>query len=297
MPRKPDAAPAGAPPSTVHLPDGPWPTVLDALATRFPHVSRETWAERLGRGVVEDVHGDALAPDAPHVGGRLVRYRREVPDEIPVPFDERVLHADEHLVVADKPHFLAVMPAGRHARETLVARLEHRLGLRGLVPLHRIDRGTAGLVLLSRAPASRVSYQALFRERRIVKTYHALAPPLGGVVPLLRQSRLERGEPFHRMREADGPPNAETRIAVLARGATCWLYELTPLTGRKHQLRVHMAALGAPILGDDLYPELRARPPGDYSSPLQLVARRLEFDDPLTGERRLFESRATLATY
>lgn len=304
MPRSPEAdSPASAdaraepPPSTVRLPQGPWATVLDALAARFPRVSRDIWAERLARGVVEDVHAGVLAPSSPHVGGRLVRYRRDVPHELAIPFDAAVLHVDEHLVVADKPPFLPVMPAGRHARETLVARLERRLGLAGLVPLHRLDRGTAGLVLLSRSAASRARYHALFRERRIRKTYHALAPPLPGFVPLVRRSRLEPGEPFPRMREAAGTPNAETHVAVLERGARAWLYELTPVTGRKHQLRVQMAALGAPILGDDLYPEFRPRAPGDYSSPLQLVARRLEFADPLTGERRSFESRATLRAY
>jgi tRNA pseudouridine32 synthase/23S rRNA pseudouridine746 synthase len=243
------------------------------------------------------VNGAPLGPDTPHVAGRVVRYRREVPDEPRIPFDEAVLHVDEHLVVADKPHFLPVMPAGRFAREALVARLEPRLGLTGLVPLHRLDRGTAGLVLLSRAPASRARYQALFRERRIRKTYLALAAPFPDFVAHVRLSRLEPGQPFHRMREAPGIPNAETHVAVVERGAHAWVYALTPVTGRKHQLRVHMAALGAPIVGDDLYPEFRPRAHDDYSSPLQLVAHRLEFDDPLSGERRSFESRATLHAY
>jgi tRNA pseudouridine32 synthase/23S rRNA pseudouridine746 synthase len=292
MPRKPEVA--EAPPSTVRLPEGPWPTVLDALAERFPRVPRETWRERLLRGVVADVHAGPLAPDAPHVAGRLVRYRREVPDEAPIPFDEVVLHVDPHLVVVDKPHFLPVMPAGRHARETLVARVERHLGVRGLVPLHRLDRATAGLVLLSPEPASRARYHALFRERRIRKTYHALAPPLAQQLPLVRRSRIAPGEPFPRMQEVAGSPNAETHVAVLACGKHDWLYELVPVTGRKHQLRVHMSALGTPIRGDDLYPEFRPSAVGDHSSPLCLVARRLEFDDPMTGERRCFESRAAL---
>jgi tRNA pseudouridine32 synthase/23S rRNA pseudouridine746 synthase len=285
---------AETPPSTVRLPEGPWPTVLDALAARFPRVPRETWRERLVRGAAFDVHAGPLAPDAPHVAGRFVRYRREVPDEAPIPFDEVVLYEDLHLVVVDKPHYLPVMPSGRHARETLVARVERRLGVRGLVPLHRLDRGTAGLVLMSREGGSRAVYQALFRERLIQKTYEALAPPIAEATPLVRHTRLERGEPFHRMREAPGAPNALTRVAIVARGADRWLYELRPVTGRKHQLRVHMAALGAPIVGDDLYPEVRRCAPDDYSSPLQLLARRLEFDDPLTGLRRVFESRFAL---
>lgn len=294
MPRGPEPAPGRPPPSTVRLPAGPWPTLLDALCARFPRVTRQTWAARLIAGRLEDERGTPLPVDAAHAAGRLVRYWRDVPDELRVPFDERVVHADEHLVVADKPHFLAVMPAGRYAADTLVARLERRLGVAGLVPLHRLDRGTAGLVLLSLEPASRARYQALFRERRIVKTYEAWAPPLPALaLPLTRRSRIVPGEPFYRMREAEGVANSETLVRCTAREPAAWRYELVPLTGRKHQLRVHMAALAAPIFGDDLYPEPR-RQADDYDRPLRLVARRLEFDDPLTGERRVFESRAPL---
>ena len=194
-------------------------------------------------------------------------------------------------MVADKPHFLPVTPAGGHVRETLLGRLIRRTGNDALVPLHRIDRETAGVVLFSANPRTRASYQAMFRERRIEKQYEAIAPALPSVqFPLTHSSRMAAGEPFFRMQEIDGPANSETRIDVLARGDGHWRYGLTPITGRKHQLRVHMAALGAPIANDGTYPSLLPRTPGDYSAPLQLLAKRLSFIDPLSGVERCFRS-------
>jgi tRNA pseudouridine32 synthase/23S rRNA pseudouridine746 synthase len=271
--------------STVHLPPGPWATVLDALCARFPAVGRAQWLDRMARGRVLDRDGRPVTPSAPHRAGLCVRYWREVADEAPIPFEETVLHADEHLLVADKPHFLPVTPAGHFVEETLLARLVRRTGNAALAPLHRIDRLTAGLVLFSTNPASRAAYQALFRERAIEKRYEALAPPLPGTAfPLLRRSRLV----------ADGPANSETRVEVLARGPGDWRYALYPTTGRKHQLRVHMAALGAPIRHDPLYPMLAGEGPDDHARPLQLLARALVFTDPLSGERRRFESARAL---
>jgi tRNA pseudouridine32 synthase/23S rRNA pseudouridine746 synthase len=170
------------------------------------------------------------------------------------------------------------------------------LGNPDLVPLHRIDRGTAGLVLFSSNPRTRALYQGLFRERQIEKHYVAIAPALPArEFPLTRVSRIVRGEPFHLSREVDGIPNAETRIEVEDRHGEFWRYALYPLTGKKHQLRVHLNALGAPIVGDDLYPELLKRSSDAFSQPLQLLARGLGFTDPLTGVRHEFTSRFELA--
>ena len=276
--------------SRLQLPPGPWATVLDALCDRFPAVGRARWIDRMQRGLVRDAAGAALAVDAPHRVGLEIRYQREVADEVPVPFEETLLHVDAHLVVADKPHFLPVTPSGPYLEHTLLRRLQRRLDCPDLVPLHRIDRATAGLVLFSRDPATRAAYQALFRERRIEKQYEALAPALPGLAfPHLRCSRIETGEPFFRMRETPGVANAETRIDVLDRGADAWRYGLSPVTGRKHQLRLHLAGLGAPILNDPLYPAL-ATAAEDFARPLKLLARRLAFVDPLSGESRSFDS-------
>jgi tRNA pseudouridine32 synthase/23S rRNA pseudouridine746 synthase len=277
--------------SRLQLPPGPWHTLLDGLCARFPAISRQAWEDRFARGRVRGPDGLALAADAPYRAGAQVRYFREVADEPAIPFAERVLHADDRLVVADKPHFLPVMPSGRHVHETLLGRLVRRLDNPGLAPLHRIDRETAGLVLFSADPATRDAYQALFRERRIAKRYEAIAPALPRLVfPHVRGSRLAAGEPFFRMREAEGAPNSHTRIEAVACDGAWWRYALYPLTGRKHQLRVHMAALGAPIRNDRLYPELLPHaPPGDAPA-LQLLAQGLAFDDPIDGRPRRFET-------
>ena len=281
--------------STLQLPAGTWPAVLDCLCERFPAVARSQWLDRMARGRVVDGDGRWLTPETPYRVGLEVHYYREVSDEPSIPFDEVVLHADADLLVADKPHFLPVTPSGAHVHETLLGRLIRRTGNVALAPLHRIDRDTAGLVLFSVNPQSRARYQALFRERRIEKSYEAIAPALPDIeFPCIRSSRMVAGEPFFRMREIEGPANSETRIDVLARGEGTWRYALTPITGRKHQLRVHMAALGAPIASDGMYPSVCRSEPGDYSAPLQLLANRLSFVDPLSGAGRAFSSNFVL---
>lgn len=277
--------------STLQLPPGGWQTLLDGLCARFPQIDRAQWIGRFERGRVRDVRQQPLPADAPYKVGMTVHYFREVADEAPIPFEETILHIDDHLVVADKPHFLPVAPAGIYVRETLLTRLVRRLGNPDLVPLHRLDRGTAGLVLFSANPASRDAYQALFRERRIGKHYEAVAPALPGLAfPLVRESRIVRGEPFFRMQEAPGAANATTRIELLEAEGAWWRYALSPVSGRKHQLRVHMAALGAPIRHDRVYPDLAAAEADDYSRPLQLLARELAFVDPLSSVPRRFKS-------
>lgn len=281
--------------SRLQLPPGPWATVLDALCGHFPRIGRGQWQARLQAGRVLDASGVPLPPDAPYRVGLEIQYFRDVPDEVPIPFEEAVLHVDDHLVVADKPPFLPVTPSGSYLEHTLLRRLVRRLDNPQLVPLHRIDRVTSGLVLFSAHPDSRAAYQVLFRDRRIDKTYLALAAPLPDLaLPIVRRSRIAPGEPFFRMRETPGEPNSETQIALDADLGASWRYRLTPVTGRKHQLRVHMAALGAPILNDDLYPQWRERATDDPARPLRLLAQALAFDDPLTGEPRRFESRRSL---
>ena len=289
------ARPEDAVASTLQLPPGQWPTLLDGLCARFPQIGRGQWQDRFARGRVLDAERRVLSADAPYRVGKTILYFREVIDEPRIPFEEILIHVDQHLVVVDKPHFLPVAPTGRHVRETLLTRLVGRLGIKELVPLHRIDRDTAGLVLFSVDPGSRGAYQDLFRRRLIEKRYEAVAPALPGrAFPMLRETRLVKSEPFFRMQEVEGDANAQTRIEVLAAEGQWWRYALFPVSGRKHQLRVHMAALGAPIRNDPYYRELTARSPDDYSRPLQLLARGLSFVDPLSGLEREFESRREL---
>ena len=200
--------------------------------------------------------------------------------------------------MVDKPHFLPVVPAGRFLRETLLIRLRLQGQPDSLVPIHRLDRETAGLVLFSRNPTTRGKYTALFREREVKKVYEALAsvPGESEIVnfPITRRSRIVSGEPFFRMREVAGPPNAETVVDLVEQSDGVGRFELRPRTGKKHQLRVHMAALGFPILNDKLYPEELFVPhtdrEDDFAKPLKLLARSLAFADPVIGEERFFES-------
>lgn len=285
----------GVGPSCVVLPSQGEGTMLDFLAQRLPAIARAEWLCRMREGDVVDEHGQAVAPERPFENGLRLYYYRQLEAEPALPFTETVLYQDEHLLVADKPHFMPVTPSGRYLQGTLLVRLKRQLGLPELSPLHRIDRDTAGLVLLSVQQRTRGIYQALFRDRRIAKQYDAVAPWKPGLAfPREHASRLEEGTPFFRMQEVAGEPNSLTRIEVLEVAAPWARYRLSPVTGKRHQLRVHMAALGLPLRNDPFYPVVNDPPEGDYSRSLQLLARSLEFVDPLTGEGRLFESRQAL---
>ena len=285
----------GVGPSCVSLPAGPWPTMLDFLVQRFPGVAAEVWQQRLRQGDVVDAQGAPVTPDRAYQPKLHLYYYRSVPDEVPIPFEEVVLFQDEHLVVADKPHFLPVVPSGGYLQQTLLVRLKRRLGLADLVPLHRIDRDTAGLVLFSVQPATRGIYQGLFRQHSMRKTYQATArwdPTLHW--PLRRETRIGDSAHFMQQQELPGPPNAVTLIQPLAVRGNLARYQLQPVTGHRHQLRVHMNALGLPILGDGIYPTLTPEGHSNPALPLQLLAQTLEFTDPLSGLVRRFESERRL---
>ncbi|MGL6000292.1 MAG: pseudouridine synthase [Pseudomonas proteolytica] len=281
--------------STLYLPPGPWATVLDCLCEHFRAIGREQWLDRIARGRVLDGNGQPIGVDQAYKEGLRIHYFREVPDEKPIPVHETILYADEHLVVADKPHFLPVTPAGEYVEQTLLRRLIRRLDNPSLVPLHRIDRHTAGLVLFSANPQSRSAYQQLFPTRRIDKFYEAIAPALPALTfPLVHKSRLVEGEPFFRMQEGPGVSNTETAVQVREKNGDLWRYGLFPVTGKKHQLRVHMTALGASICNDPFYPEVIKDAVDDYANPLKLLAQGVRFIDPVTGEERSFSSRIVL---
>lgn len=281
----------GVGPSRRRLPAGVWKTVLDFLSEEYARVGREVWRARMERGLVLDEAGRRVTPETAYRAGACVYYYREPETERAIPFDERVLHTGEHILVADKPHFLPVVPAGRFLRETLLVRLRRKTGLADLAPLHRIDRETAGLVVFSVNASTRGAYASLFRERAVEKVYEALAGTTRALAfPHVRRSRIVEGEPFFRMKETAGEPNSETRVEVLEEGRGVSLYRLRPVTGRKHQLRVHMNALGIPIVNDGLYPEVKPEAPEDFDAPLKLLAKSLSFRDPVTGRELHFES-------
>lgn len=281
--------------SSFVLPRGDWKTVFDCLCANFPAIDSERWRARFLSGRILDDNKQPLDLAQGYRAGLRVYYFREVPAEKPIPFFESIIYADAHLIVADKPHFLPVTPAGEYVEQTLLARLIKRFGNDEIAPLHRIDRHTAGLVLFSAQRATRAAYQTLFRDRAIEKVYTAVAPALPHLeFPMTRKSRIVRGEPFFLSCEAEGEVNAETHIEVIERSGNWWRYRLHPVSGKKHQLRVHMAALGAPIRNDAFYPKVRDELLDDYTQPLQLLARELRFTDPVSGIFHNFTSNLNL---
>lgn len=287
----------GVGPSCVGLPHGRWPTIAEFLIERFPAITRETWLERIAAGDVIDERGVPVTAARRYESPLRVYYYRVLDGERTIPFEEQVVFQDEQLLVADKPPFLPVTPTGKYLQQSLLVRLKRKLGLDELVPLHRIDRSTSGLVLFSVRRDTRGAYQTLFPTRRIAKQYEAVVPWQEGVssVPATYRSRLVDDDHFMRVREEPGEPNSETRIEVRQTLGGRALLQLTPITGRKHQLRVHCLALGMPIENDPIYPVLLPENTDDFDKPLQLLAKSVAFDDPVTGEPRSFTSPRSLA--
>ena len=289
----------GVGPSQVALPIGRWACMLDFLVERFPAVSSDDWCARMAGGHVVDREGHRVAPQQAYVPHGKLYYYRTVPNEAPNAAQAYVLFEDELLVVADKPHFLPVTPSGNYLQETLLVRLRRKLGVDALTPLHRIDRETAGVVLFAKRPETCAGYHALFVDRLVDKSYQAIAPRSALLrFPLTRASTLVTSDRFMQMREAPDDaakgPNAQTEIELLETRGTQARYRLRPLSGRRHQLRVHMAALGLPILGDRIYPDLLPQGSDVADNPLRLLAESIAFRDPVTGEQRRFASRQQL---
>lgn len=290
----------GVGPSQVALPPGPWGCMLDFLVERFPAISSQEWRARMANGDVIDGAGQRVEPQQAYRPRSRLYYYRAVPHEAPNAAQATVLFEDELLVVADKPHFLPVTPSGDYLQETLLVRLRRQLGVDALTPLHRIDRETAGIVLFAKQPATCAGYHALFAGRAVSKVYQAIAPASGQLqFPLARASILVESDHFMQMCEATDflagrAPNAVTEIELLEQCGDNARYRLRPLTGKRHQLRVHMAALGLPILGDRIYPRLLPQGGDEAGNPLRLLAESISFCDPMTGEQRQFASRQQL---
>ncbi len=307
----------GVDPVRVRLPAaGAWATVREHLVERLSGAGAGVVDGMFDAGLVVGADGRAVPSDAPFVPGMFVWFHRELPDETPVPFPLEVVHRDEHIVVADKPHFLATTPRGAHVAETALARLRRELDIPTLSAAHRLDRLTAGLVLFTVRPEERGAYQTLFRDRRVRKEYEAVAPYDSALaLPRTVRSRIVKERGVLTAREVPGEPNAVSRVELVEHRAeprvehrtdgagslaisTLARYRLLPGTGQTHQLRVHMTALGVPILGDPLYPEVTGPvPAGDFRRPLQLLARGLEFTDPVTGVEHRFRSSRVLAAW
>ena len=226
----------------------------------------------------------------------FVWFHRDLRDEVTVPGAIEVLHRDERLVVVDKPPFLATIPRGRHVAQSVVVLLRDELGLPELSPVHRLDRVTSGVLVLATERRWRGAYQGLFQRREVTKTYLAVAghdPVLELPVVVRNHIRKVAGE-LQAEVIPDAPVNAETLVELQDVRDGRGVYRLTPRTGRTHQLRLHLAGLGVPIVGDPLYPEVLDVAVDDFSTPVQLLAHQLSFTDPVDGSPRTFTSRRAL---
>jgi tRNA pseudouridine32 synthase/23S rRNA pseudouridine746 synthase len=286
--------------SRVFLPaDQSHPNVLQFFITQFPHIEVKEWEDRFAQGLVLNDEGRALlASDAYQPNTHLIYFRR-LAREPEIPFEEEILFQDEHILVADKPHFLPVTPSGLYLHQTLLNRLKKKTGIQILSPIHRIDRDTAGLVIFSVDPKERAQYQNLFRDREVKKIYEAIAPyseKLVAQLPMNYQSRIEESEHFLQMVEVEGQSNTDTFIELIAQNKPWAKYRLTPGSGKKHQLRCHLNALGIPIKDDQIYPELTPYQEYDIdiTRPLQLLAKEILFLDPITNTQRAFSSQRRL---
>lgn len=290
----------GVDPARVSLPmTGPWTTVGAHLVDRLSRITPAAVEALFAQGRVLAADGRALSMGEPYVPGGTLWVDRPLAAEVVVPFPLVVLHRDERLVVLDKPHFLASMPRGSHVVQSALARARHELDLPELALAHRLDRLTAGVLVLTTGRPYRGAYQTLFARRAVEKTYLAVAP-------LRADLRLPRVVRSH-LRKTRGsmqvdvlpqePPNCQTRVELLAAEGGHGLYRLTPAGGRTHQIRRHLSDLGIPVVGDPLYPVVRDVAPGDFTGPLQLLALRLAFVDPVDGAARAFTSRRVLASW
>ncbi len=285
-------------PSVVTMPaaEKPYPSIVEFLFTAFPNVPQSRWAERIVEGKVLDDAGDPITSATMYAPSKRLFYFRETEHEPVVPFAEHILFQNHEILAACKPHFLPVIPGGRYVEECLLNRLRATTGIDDLAPLHRLDRETAGVVLFSVNKRTRGRYQQLFMAGAIEKIYHALAdvshPPRERHWTV--ENRIVRGEPRFRMITVPGAANARTHIQLLEMNGHRALFRLQPVTGKTHQLRVHMSGLGFPIINDRVYPDLQPKRDDDFDQPLQLLAKEIRFRDPVCGTDRVFRSEREL---
>ncbi|CAM3760872.1 pseudouridine synthase [Rheinheimera salexigens] len=282
-------------------------TVFEFLCAKFPYIAPQVWQQRIADGKVYWHQGECITEQTPFMPSKLLCYYREVEIEPEVPFSHQILYQDQHLIVADKPHFLPVTPGGQYVNECLLARLKRQTGLTDIVPLHRLDRDTAGLVLFSINPQSRAAYYALFSGQTISKQYQAVAMLSAAVkqqletetLPLEWQikNRIEKANPRFINHIVAGEANSESEISLTKVQGDKGLFTLMPLTGKTHQLRLHMLSLGMPILHDIYYPELQPKQPPQFATPLQLLAKELQFIDPVSGIKHSFASQLQLTAW
>ena len=266
-------------------------TVYQYLCQQFAHIATSEWQQRFADNLIYDALGNILSFDSEYIENSHVFYYRFLAHEIQVPFEHEILFENEHLLVIDKPHFLTISPTGQYVQETLLVRLKKQTGNEFLTPIHRLDRETSGVVLFSKQPATRAIYQEMFAQRQVNKIYHAIAPFHADLTfPCHTRYRMEKGQPFYTMQVVEGQINSETEIDLIEHDAIWGKYQLKPITGKQHQLRVHLNSLGIAIKNDPFYPVVQHKREDDFSAPLQLLAKHIHFNDPITFQDMQFSS-------
>jgi tRNA pseudouridine32 synthase / 23S rRNA pseudouridine746 synthase len=280
--------------SYVTLPysERPYPLILDFLDRRFDRVGREVWRLRMEEGCITDDSGRTITVDTPYRVNLRLCYHREVWGEPEIPFNENIIFQNEQILVVCKPHFLPVIPSGPYVNECLLYRLKKSTGIENLVPVNRLDRETAGLVMFSVNKATRGIYGDLFRFGHVKKVYEAIAilPSVSRTNEWLIESRIVRGDPWFLSRNEEGAPNARTAIRLCEARNGLGHFLLEPFTGKQHQLRLHMTMIGSQIVNDFYYPVLQPEPKKGFDKPLQLLAKGLSFKDPVNGDELKFIS-------
>ncbi len=286
-------------PSTVTLPptNKPYPSIIDFLVKRFPNIEKEIWINRILEGKIIDENGEKISFATNYIPGHRLRYYREILNEPKIPFKEKIIFENDEYIIVDKPHFLPVIPAGPYVNECLLNRLKAITGNDNLTPVNRIDRETAGLVMFSCKPKTRGLYNNLFSDKKVQKIYEAITESNSPTIisNLTLKNRIVQGEPWFRMKIEEGEVNAITRIDLVKSKNKFALFQLIPVTGKKHQLRIHLSSLGYKIVNDRYYPILLEKQETDFNKPLQLLAKKIEFIDPVTGDLKMFSSRHTLS--
>ena len=270
-------------------------TYFAYLCMQFPHIGTQEWQQRFADGLILDLQGQVLTIESPIQTNTHIYYYRFLAYEIHVPFYEKILFENDDLLVADKPHFLTISPTGQYVQETLLVRLKKTTGNADLTPIHRLDRETAGIVLFSKRPETRGVYQQMFAQRHVQKIYHAIAPFRADLdFPCNVQLCMEKGQPFYTMQVIEGEANSETQIELIEHDQTWAKYRLKPITGKQHQLRVHLNSLKIPIRHDPFYPAVMHKADNDFLTPLQLLAKEISFIDPVTQTAMYFCSEKEL---
>ncbi|ESK40068.1 hypothetical protein P256_00507 [Acinetobacter nectaris CIP 110549] len=287
----------GVSPSRVYLPaHQSYTTIFEFLCQNFPHITNTEWEERVQNQLIIDQNLNPITINTPYKSNEVIFYYRFLAHEFHVPYQHDIIFENDEIIVVDKPHFLTMSPTGQYLQETLLVRLKHETQNELLTPIHRLDRETAGVVMFSKRAENRAIYQQLFAHKQVFKQYHAIAQFHPNItLPTTTQYHMQKGNPFYTMQiVANEKPNSETHIECLEHNQIWAKYLLTPTTGKQHQLRVHLNALGIPILNDPYYPIVQHKEPDDFSQPLQLLAKKLCFTDPFTKAEMQFFSQQDL---